>query len=595
MPSLLERCRQISQIDIKTVLESLKNFSPTNKQILTFFEKLCELLFFVSISILLYTFLSLFVSFEKLPQENSSKSGYSFAQTPNTRLKAISGFDAAGLEGKDPLWLELRSCLEFASLNARPDNPQGQLARFRWTTTNEEFVAKQGLINYFGQTQDQSIELASSNLEATNLWQNLQGPNEAKIAFKVTRVSLEGQQMIVELDIFKPSSSYAFEKEELLQNQEIKLGQYENKIDQEKRSEVTQLQSQNLPATWSLVESVTLKKEQVKRTSDASALQALIRSGCRWYGPDLFLTHHGSDKTPDIKQRLEIGPTNRLTVLYVGAGTGIISKGSEFVSALLGKATQDHTLWTFDQIVDGKLQLTAWNASGDVTVKISLNKQMEPWQPQSIQSKISLGGLRGNDSLLVQIQQDRWNLKVHDWLFKNSKGWEKILTQEQLDQFVIGKLKGELLILKNFRQDPQSLELIASFRLYSPSRSQMHDFELRTSQVAGNFSKKSPSESNQNKESQERVGKSPLREELLDPSSRFIPLPSKEQEMPTWPDDEDRAWQPPTDISPEKMLEILQRMNSENPIEKSQKQDQAPQTPGLKSNLTPKTTPKATP
>lgn len=495
MKNKFAQLRQLSQMDIRALLEYVKRITISQKQVLDLVEWIYKIALVVALGCMTVAMVGwLFPPKFSVTSKKQVHEDYGFAQESKARLRILSAFDAGGAEGKDPLWLELRGFLDFVGVNARPDNASGCVAIFRWLSTGSELRGCVGQTIYFASSQSQ--------------WTRVDKSHPFSLAIKLLQGQLIDGTMQLQLEVLHPKEGDGLE----------------------------------------IIETITLVRDIAKKSADVTGLQAIVRGGCKWWGPDLFLMNHaGESKDLGCMQRLEIGPTNKAQIFYLGPGYGLIQKGQEFIRCPLGTQTQGHTLWVVEDVNPDKLKIVAWSVSGDQKQEINISKTIESWQPQPLQSQIQLAGVRSKDQLLVQIQQERWNLKNFDWLLHTAQGWEKIRTAEQVDAYVLGELKGELLVLSGLQQESAGAWK-AFFRLYSPCRSLVEEFELHTNSL-NNAASTPPSLDG------------PTPEQLKDPSSLFVPMRHREEETVKWPEGETRARLPPSDISPEKMLDILRGLS----------------------------------
>lgn len=417
---------------------------------------------------------------------------YDFQSEEAQRHKIWVSLFAGPQESKDALWLKLRADMDCIGVNARPDNIDGPQVIFRWVKDQAPFSAVTGQILYFGWQATTPCLYASHEL--------------AQIGVKILEIQSAQNSASVHLELVKPDAA----------------GQ------------------------WQSVEQFWIQRDYPKKSPEINQLASLQKMQCRWWGTDLFLLHHTDEQSKDLStmQRLEVFTSGKQQIFYLGPTQGIILQGKELFQVPLGEASRAKPLYTMEDFDDEGLKMVGWSSSGEFAHHFIVKKQQESWKPSMLQSQIRLAGARSKDVILTQVGEQRWNLRVHDWLLHTPKGWQKIATPSQLDQYVQGLLIGELLIFRELVSEEG--QWIARFRLYSNARSQMVDFEVGTA----NTNAPVPTR---------RIN----RDALQEVESNFIPVLKGNPDEHVWPYDDDRAWQPPMEISPQKMLEILKSLHAE--------------------------------
>jgi hypothetical protein len=483
---------KVIQLDIGKVKWNDQFFS-FSQFLKTYYFFLCFLTLIATISLI-----AIFLKPSSSASKVSSKhSVYHFNLSEDQRQKIWVSLASGPRESRDPLWLKLCSHLIYKGINARPDNASGPNVIFEWIKSQNNLLISPQQTHYF---------LCKSNEVVVQ-----EGMEGANLGVTILEILSSEVQPKTHIELTKP----------------------------------------DLKGVWKTTESFWLQKNDKKKPaqkSQNSILTALQKSQCRWFGPDLFLLNHSDPQNVKQMQRLEIISHGKQKVYYIGPEDGLIQKDKEWTVHHLGEKTRRYPLFIVEKFDEEKLSLLAWSSDGMTCYPVNINKQQEVWRPYELQDQLRLINARSKDQVLMQIGNQRWNLKIFDWMMHSQQGWQKITSSQVVDQYVAGQIQAELLIFKDLKIDPQG-QVTAYFTLYSPYRSQIHHFELSSSFNAPPSSTLQPMQSI---------------EMQRDPNAKFVPMPRSEDEKLKWPAEQERAWQPPQEISPQTMLDILKAIYDES-------------------------------
>lgn len=411
------------------------------------------------------------------------------------RLALMQALALAGLESRDSAWVEFRAFVDCVGVNARPDLDK-PLVVWRWSSSGKNFEIAQGEILYI---HPESLAKATP---ATK--------DSATVGFLMKRAFHEASQMVVELEILKRKGDH-FESVE----------------------------------TFKLV-------RPLSGAPGDTTLSVLKRMQVKWYGPDEFLMEHG-DAGEDWKsiQRLEFMTAGKAEMVVLLPGQALVKQKQSMISQNLGTLTQGMPIWVVEDVEPSGLRFRAWSLSGLYSETMVLPRQSEQWSSKNLQDQISLSGVRSSQQISIRIQDQRWNLQLNDWMLHLPSGWIKITHPKQVDEYVEGRLVGELLILRAIEYDGDGYR--AKLRLYSPLRSQKIDFFLKTLEGSTPaISGARPVEPGQIHNAEA----TPMPTEEY-----FVPLKKEPGQEDVWDPSDERAWQPPVDIHPHAMQEILRSMS----------------------------------
>lgn len=449
----------------------------------------------LSALIIFFAFIQLLPTFQTPNHSKAPLSSYTRHRmgqnTGEDRLALMQALALAGVESRDPAWMEFRAFADCVGVNARPDleNP---LVIWRWNNSGRNFEIAQGQILYV------NSELLSKSSLASN--------QTAQAGFLIKKAYHESSQMVVEIEVLK--------KEE---------------------------------GSFKALESFKLVRPLSASSQDTS-LSIIKRMQVKWYGPDEFLMEHASESEQwKATQRLEFGSGNRIETIILLPGFALVKQKQSMVAQVMGSLTQGMPIWVVEDVEAGGLRFRAWSVSGLYSEAVVLPRQSEQWAAKALQDQISLSAVRSGAQISIRIQDQRWNLQLYDWLLHTQTGWMKLTQPKQIDDYVEGKLVGELLILRNLIHEAEGWR--ADFRLYSPIRSQKHDFSLRQQDIPSSNIDTSPPAIINSEAPQ------------IPTEDYFVPLQKDPDQEEKWDPNDVRAWEPPTNITPHAMQEILKSIS----------------------------------
>lgn len=209
----------------------------------------------------------------------------------------------------------------------------------------------------------------------------------------------------------------------------------------------------------------------------------LARQKVRWFGQDRFMERHGGDEFKEIqgKQRIDFGDENEGYFAYLGAGDCLIWDGSHWVVVAPGKDTLGKDLMQVKKVDERMITFDLWDAEGKNKITLNLLKSTEQWSPQSIQKEFKFVAARTRSQYVFEVNGERVLLKPKDWLVMTEKGWQKLTTAEEIDDYVNRKVVGPMFVFDGIikKDDCQTL----SGTLFSNNRAEMETVELAVPQA----------------------------------------------------------------------------------------------------------------
>lgn len=231
----------------------------------------------------------------------------------------------------------------------------------------------------------------------------------------------------------------------------------------------------------------------------------LNKQRARWIGGDKFLEHHGGEdfKAQEEKQRIDFGEEDNIYSVFVKVDDCLFWTNNRWESVQPGQKSLGNPLLVVKKIDGRIMSFELWDTEGKGKVMINLLKSTENWtaqNEQTLQQMFKFLGARTKTQFVFEINQERVILRPSDWLLLTPKGWKKLATEDEIDQYVQRKLLGTLFVFEGvFRRDEQQ---IMKGTLYSPSRNDFEDIEFAL--LIGGASKAPKTKETKNKDADAR-------------------------------------------------------------------------------------------
>lgn len=206
----------------------------------------------------------------------------------------------------------------------------------------------------------------------------------------------------------------------------------------------------------------------------------LARQRARWFGVDKFLEQHGDDYKDNIgKHRIDFGENDDLYSVFVKPDDCLIWNENCWKVVLPGEKSLGLPLLVVKKIDERLMTFELWDVEGKGKILLNLLKSTEPWgvqNTQGLQHVFKFVGARTRTQCLFEINRERVMLRPSDWLLLTPKGWKKLTTTEEIDNYVKRKLTGALFVFEGIsRKDERQ---ILNGTLYSPARHESQPVEL---------------------------------------------------------------------------------------------------------------------
>jgi hypothetical protein len=208
----------------------------------------------------------------------------------------------------------------------------------------------------------------------------------------------------------------------------------------------------------------------------------LARQKARWYGPDKFLEKHGGEEYKELlnKQRIDFGEGTDVYSVYVGQNDCLVWNNGRWHGVKAGEGTLNYTLMCVKKIDERVMNLELWDVDGKGKVTLNLVKSAEAWLPQNLEQNFKFIGARTRSQFVFEINHERIILRPHDWLVLSDSGWKKLVTPQQIDDYVDRKTVGPLFVFDRIEKKDDRQVILAT--LFNAGRTEMAPLELSLQQ-----------------------------------------------------------------------------------------------------------------
>ncbi|WP_052236510.1 hypothetical protein [Candidatus Protochlamydia amoebophila] len=217
----------------------------------------------------------------------------------------------------------------------------------------------------------------------------------------------------------------------------------------------------------------------------------LARQKARWFGIDRFLEKHGGEEYQHClgKQRVDFGENENIYSVFIGPGDCLIWDENQWKVIQPGAGSRAYPLLVVKKIDERLLTLELWDVEGKGKILLNLLKSVEPWMvqnAQNIQHMFKFVGAKTRSQCVFEINNERMIVSPSDWLLMTQKGWKKLTSAEEIDDYVKRKTAGTLFVFERLvRKDDRQLMLGT---LYNSTRSDSQSIELTLQQGNSNKS-----------------------------------------------------------------------------------------------------------
>lgn len=206
----------------------------------------------------------------------------------------------------------------------------------------------------------------------------------------------------------------------------------------------------------------------------------LARQRARWFGADKFLEQHGGEEYKDAidKQRIDFGENDDIYSIFASTNDCFTWDGSKWKSIKPGEESLKHPLLVVKKIDERLMTFELWDVEGKGKVMLNILKSSEPWlvNQNSLQQMFKFVGARTRSQCVFEINHERMLLSPSDWIILTNKGWVKLGTEKEVDEYVKRKTIGTMFVFEGVSRKEDRQVILG--KLYNPTRSEFQNIEL---------------------------------------------------------------------------------------------------------------------
>lgn len=206
----------------------------------------------------------------------------------------------------------------------------------------------------------------------------------------------------------------------------------------------------DLPMAGAAIQGWEIESERV----DGSLL---MRQKAKWYGQDRFLQTYGGDEYAFAKdrERVEFNEGENRYVCFLKAGDLLAFSNGKWCRSEPGPLSENKPLLEVKRVSEQSILFHLWDEEGKRKISLELHKTPEASMPAS-KVDIKLVGARSRRDWIAEHAAKRFLLRTDDWLLFHDGIYEKVSTQQQIDDYVAGVLRGELIVFEGIeKQGPE--------------------------------------------------------------------------------------------------------------------------------------------
>lgn len=200
----------------------------------------------------------------------------------------------------------------------------------------------------------------------------------------------------------------------------------------------------------------------------------LINMGAIWYGKDALYTVLDDNLEKASKELIFLGHEGDSYSILSGLDDCFIFEEGKFIPVIPGPSSLTKPLLKMTMRDDNQLQFTIWDISGQFQLNLVLHRTQAP--PFSPTFPLKLIGARSRLKLIAELANKRTLIDSDEWLLQTKEGIIPIKSQETLDSYTQGVLRGTLLALNGIKKVDNKQVLTGI--LIDPSRTIWQEFTM---------------------------------------------------------------------------------------------------------------------
>lgn len=195
-------------------------------------------------------------------------------------------------------------------------------------------------------------------------------------------------------------------------------------------------------------------------------------------GKDLFLDQHGGSTFAHYKdkERINMGYLEESELLFVKKGS-ILTYQNEHWKNLESPHEKTEHLWLLhvDSIGAHSATLTLWSPTGEAC-PFHISRLPNTFLTPILTNTFKYIGAKNLKKWLFEVSGKRVTVTPGSWWLCQNKEWHELTSTQELDNYVEGSLKGELLIFEDV--EIEDTEKFLKGHLFNSLRNSVHNIRL---------------------------------------------------------------------------------------------------------------------
>ncbi len=227
------------------------------------------------------------------------------------------------------------------------------------------------------------------------------------------------------------------------------------------------IQEGDLPAAPNVLQGWTIGSERV----DCSLL---AKQKAKWVGQDQFLSRFGGKEYAFTvgRERIEFGEEGARFVCFAKEGDLFFFDNERWQPVKEVSASQGKPLLEVKKVGESAILFTLWNEDGTYKIPLELHRSPEGMAFAN-PLEIKLVGAKSQKDWLAEYESKRFPLRVDDWVLLKDGHIEKVTKTEQIDAYIEGNLRGEMIVFEGVKR--QGRELCLSGVRFNDNKTQYTD------------------------------------------------------------------------------------------------------------------------
>lgn len=189
----------------------------------------------------------------------------------------------------------------------------------------------------------------------------------------------------------------------------------------------------------------------------------LDRQGAIWWGQDEVIHCLGGEEMKEqaCRERIQFGTDHDAYVLWMAEGDCFVFDQNRWIATSPGQDSLKKPLLRVKSIDQRTIRFDLWDAEGSRHIAFELPKR-DVNKEVSV-PKIKLIGAKSRRSWIAEIQGKRIVLAPDDWIVLTQHGFVTLDTTENLEDFIEGRIMGELFAFSGIERVNGEMCLVGTF------------------------------------------------------------------------------------------------------------------------------------